>query len=76
MTSFRSLKLKSEQMVTLVPGHDQCQATDKITVEGCKIVYMYREEPKSKTDSGWRFFPCNYLSELSWSEDGILMKSK
>ncbi len=35
-----------------------CYATDKITVDGMKIGYMYREEPDEVhewVDSGWRF---------------------
>jgi hypothetical protein len=31
-------------------------ATDRITVEGRKVGYMYREKPARKEDSGWRFF--------------------
>ena len=34
-----------------------CIATDRVTVDGCKIGYMYRETPLPDTqDSGWRFF--------------------
>ncbi|QIW16090.1 hypothetical protein A4G20_06970 [Pasteurellaceae bacterium RH1A] len=40
---------------------DGCLATDRITVDGCKVGYMYREEPDTSEefdsyDSGWRFF--------------------
>ena len=31
-------------------------ATDKITVEGLQVGYMYREEPFTDMDSGWRIF--------------------
>ena len=30
--------------------------SDRITVDGEKIKYMYRETPDNKQDSGWRFF--------------------
>ncbi len=33
-----------------------CFATRRITVDGAKIGYMYREEPVFLNDSGWRFF--------------------
>lgn len=33
-----------------------CYATDRITVDGCLVGYMYREEPEQGGDSGWRFF--------------------
>jgi hypothetical protein len=32
-----------------------CLVTDKITVEGMKVGFMYREEPEDEDDSGWRF---------------------
>ena len=35
----------------------KCIVTDKISVEGCKIGYMFKEEPYDMfPDSGWRFF--------------------
>lgn len=51
-------KLKADDIKELLnwDGPDGCLATDKITVEGCKIGYMYREEPVNESDSGWRFF--------------------
>ncbi len=38
-------------------GPAGCIATDRIVVDGCKVGYMYREEPdaESSWDSGWRF---------------------
>ena len=32
-----------------------CFATDRITVDGCPVGYMYREPPDNDVDSGWRF---------------------
>ena len=32
-----------------------CFANDRILVDGCKVGYMYREEPEGDFDSGWRF---------------------
>lgn len=38
-------------------GNNGCFASDKITKDGNKIGYMYREEPDANfPDSGWRFF--------------------
>ena len=35
----------------------RCLVTDKVSKEGCKIGYMYREDSYSMfDDSGWRFF--------------------
>ncbi len=36
-------------------GADGCFATDRITVDGCRVGFMYREKPDNKFDSGWRF---------------------
>lgn len=37
-------------------GPEGCFATDRIMVDGCKIGYMYREDPdEDYPDSGWRF---------------------
>ena len=32
-----------------------CLVTDKITVEGMKVGFMYRDVPDDASDSGWRF---------------------
>lgn len=43
----------------LATGLGSCFASDRITVDGCKVGYMYREQPDDPghpTDSGWRFF--------------------
>jgi hypothetical protein len=52
----KNFKIKVDEFVDLVPKMGRCFATDKITVEGIKIGYMYREESDEKMDSGWRFF--------------------
>ena len=54
----RSYHVKAEDMKNLLPdwaGADGCIATNRITVEGCKVGYCYREEPDGGWDSGWRF---------------------
>ena len=33
-----------------------CLITDRVTVDGLKIGYMYREQPVRAEDSGWCFF--------------------
>jgi hypothetical protein len=49
------------EIKSLAPGRGSCIATDKITVQGEKVGYMYREEPDPDNaagahDSGWHFF--------------------
>ncbi|MGS2738743.1 DUF2185 domain-containing protein [Sinomicrobium sp. M5D2P17] len=52
----KNYKLKAEQIKKLIPKLGGCFATDKITVDGLRVGYMYREEPDFENDSGWRFF--------------------
>ena len=54
----RNYHVKAEDVKHLLPdweGADGCIATNRITVEGCKVGYCYREEPDGDWDSGWRF---------------------
>ena len=54
----RDYHVKAEDVKHLLPdweGADGCIATNRITVEGCKIGYCYREKPDGGWDSGWRF---------------------
>lgn len=42
------------------PNGDGCIVSNKITVEGFKVGYMYREKPEdNRPDSGWRFLAGN-----------------
>ena len=47
--------LRADQIKPLATNRGGCIATDMITVDGCKVGYMYREEPDNDVDSGWRF---------------------
>ena len=54
----RDYYVKAEDMQNLLPDWGEangCIATSRITVEGCKVGYCYREEPDGDWDSGWRF---------------------
>ena len=54
MVDFR---LKSEEIKHLTDIKGGCLASNKITVNGEKVGYAYREEPDNNfpNDSGWRF---------------------
>jgi hypothetical protein len=58
----KKFKIKKEEILQLISNMGSCIASDKITVEGYKVGYMYREQPDFITDSGWRFFS-GYESE-------------
>lgn len=51
------IKINAEQLINWnEPNGEGCIVSDKITKEGFKVGYMYREEPDAgKPDSGWRF---------------------
>lgn len=48
-------KIKPNDIKQLVDPMGSCLASDKITVEGLPIGFMYREYPEEENDSGWRF---------------------
>ena len=48
--------LKNDDIKSLIKLGFSCIASDRITVDGKKIGYMYRENPTSEFDTGWRFF--------------------
>ena len=54
----RDYHVKAEDMKNLLPDWEEatgCIATNRITVEGCRVGYCYREKPDGDWDSGWRF---------------------
>ena len=48
-------KLDPSELKPLVEGMGACFASDRITVDGARVGFMYRENPENETDSGWRF---------------------
>ena len=53
--SDKKFKIPSEQIKRIVPPMGGCLATDKILVDGEPVGYMYREQPRHNTNSGWTF---------------------
>ncbi len=45
----KQFKLSPSQIQTLVTGYGSCIATDRITVDGMKVGYMYREPRRMLT---------------------------
>lgn len=52
----KKFKLDAYEIRPLVAAMGSCIATDRITVEGYPVRFMYREQPDNEVDSGWRFF--------------------
>ena len=59
----KKFAIPGDQIRRLLPAMGYCYATDRITVDGCAVGYMYREEPDEDGDSGWRFFAGNESAE-------------
>jgi hypothetical protein len=48
--------IPEEKIQNIIKPMGSCYASDKITVDGLPVKYMYRETPRFEIDSGWRFF--------------------
>ena len=61
------IKIKVEKLIDWNEGNGEgCIVSDRITKEGFKVGYMYRENPsEGNPDSGWRF--------LAGNEDEVYM---
>lgn len=59
------IKIKVEKLIEWnEPNGEGCIVSDKITKEGFKVGYMYREQPSNDNpDSGWRFMAGNEDNE-------------
>jgi hypothetical protein len=65
----KQFKLSKEQIKRLVPHDGGCMASDRITVDGRPVGFMYREAPAHHADTGWRFLAGDesdeYMAESS-----------
>jgi hypothetical protein len=50
-----------------------CLVSDKITVDGMKVGFMYREKPEEKDDSGWRFLSGTETEEYMDDENNTMI---
>jgi hypothetical protein len=55
-TQNKVFKIPREKIKKLIANLGSCYASDRITVDGLPVGYLYREEPENEIDSGWRFF--------------------
>jgi hypothetical protein len=56
MATSKNFKLRADQIIKLIEPMSGCIATDKITVDGELVDYMFRDESHNDIDSGWQFF--------------------
>lgn len=67
-------KKKAEEIKQIYSceGNAGCLASNRITVDGMKVGYMYREAPDSTwPDSGWRFFAGDETEEYTENPDNF-----
>lgn len=65
MAREKRYKLSRDDIRPLAMGRGDCIASDRITVEGLPVRFMYRDKPRNDQDSGWAF--------LSGTEDDAYM---
>ena len=61
----KAYKLTASEIRPVAVGFGSCLASDRITVEGCPVGFMYREAPDGGGDSGWRFFSGDEAQEYA-----------
>lgn len=62
-------KIPGERIRRLIPPAGSCIASDRITVDGSKVGFMYREQPDDDLDSGWRLFAGDESQEYADTAD-------
>ena len=67
----KPFKIPREEIKELIPNIGACYATDRITLDGMKVGYMYRDQPNNDVDSGWRFFSGDESQEYADNPDNI-----
>jgi len=69
MAAIKIFKIKGEDIKQIVKPIGGCMASDKITVEGELVDFMYRENPYFDHDSGWRFLSGTESQEYADNPD-------
>jgi len=57
--------LSADKIKPIATGRGSCLASDRITIDGQPVGFMYREPPDDDTDSGWRFLAGDETVEYS-----------
>jgi hypothetical protein len=65
----KKFKIPRHEIRQLIRPIGGCMATDRITVDGEKVDYMYREQPDFENDSGWRFLSGKETQEYADNAD-------
>lgn len=66
-------KLQPNDVQDLIKPMGYCIASDRITVDGAKVGFMYREEKEDEDDSGWRFMSGDETEEYLDDQHHFMM---
>ena len=65
----KNFKIPGDQIRRLIRNMVACYATDRITVDGLKVGYMFREFPDEDVFSGWVFMSGDESQEYADNAD-------
>ncbi|MHC1703971.1 MAG: DUF2185 domain-containing protein [Tenuifilaceae bacterium] len=71
--SNNNYKIKIGDIKDLINPMGYCYASDKITIDGLPVGYMYREKSEDEEDSGWRFYSGTETEEYVEKEHHFMM---
>lgn len=66
-------KVRPEDLKQLIVPRGFCYASDKVTVEGLPVGYMYKETPDDEDDTGWRFYSGTETEDYVDDADHFMM---
>ena len=69
----KPFRLRADEIQDLIPPQGWCIASDRITVHGCLVGFMYRELPDNPDDSGWRFLAGDETDGYANDPDNLAM---
>ena len=73
MPQRKRFRIPGSAIVDIAPRRGSCIASDRITVDGEPVRYMYREAPDHAIDSGWRFFAGTESQEFTDDPSNFMM---
>ena len=73
--SQKNFRIPAKDIKRLVAHDGGCFATDRITIDGRPVGYMYREPPDHDADTGWRFTAGDESDEYMDNPDNLAIYS-
>jgi hypothetical protein len=69
----KKFRITADKIKNLIKPIGACYASDKITVDGLPVKYMYRDQPQFDVDSGWRFFSGTETQEYIDNPENLMI---